>query len=287
MRIRREHLAGWRINWEPKPANLAALAQELNLGLDSFIFVDDSAAECEAVRRALPDVEVVELPKDPAAYAGILRRNPRLERLTLSSEDAERTRYYADERDRRTLAGSAGSLEDFLASLDIEAGAEPVSAATLARAAQLTQKTNQLNTTTRRYGEAELQQMLGEPAWRGYVLSARDRFGDNGVVGLALTRDDGAVCEIDTFLLSCRVIGRGLETAFLAHIAGEARERGAERLSGEFRPTPRNAPAARIYELAGFRLLGETADGQAWGLSLSDEAVVAPAWVRWTSPGKA
>jgi FkbH-like protein len=281
MLIRRTHLAGWRINWEPKPANLAALAEELNLGLDSFVFVDDSPAECEAVRRALPEVEVVELPKDPAAYAGVLRRVPRLERLSASREDGERTRYYADERERRDLAASAATLEDFLHSLDVEAFAEPVSAATLARAAQLTQKTNQLNMTTRRYGEAQLGQMLGDPAWRGYVLSARDRFGDNGVVGLALTRDEGADCEIDTFLLSCRVIGRGLETAFLAHIAEEARGRGAERLRGQFLPTPRNAPAARIYELAGFRLEQGSEAAQDWSLALGEGAPSSPAWVRW------
>ena len=287
MLIRRRHLAGWRINWEPKPANLASLAQELNLGLDSFVFVDDNPAECEAVRQALPEVDVIELPRDPSAYARVLRQIPRLERLSVSNEDAERTRYYVDDRRRRELQTTAVSLEGFLESLEIEIAVEPISGATLARAAQLTQKTNQLNMTTRRYTEAELDRRLQERAWSGYVLRARDRFGDNGIVGLAIVQDGGEVCEIDSFLLSCRIIGRGIETAFLDRLAQEARRRGARRLEGRFLPTPKNPPAKRIYELAGFALEHEEEEGaQLWSLPLTENAIASPSWIRWAGPAE-
>jgi FkbH-like protein len=282
MLIRRGDLAGWRINWTPKPANLVDLARELNLGLDAFVFVDDNPAECEAVRRALPEIDVVELPEDPAHYPGFLRRLPRLQRLSTSQEDAERGRYYADERERRVLQSTADSLESFLGSLEIEVGVESISPSTLARAAQLTQKTNQLNMTTRRYTEAELEHRLRDATWSGYVLRARDRFGDNGVVGAALLHHKGGDSLIDTFLLSCRVIGRGIETAFLARLASDARRRGASRLLGEFLPTAKNAPAANIYKDAGFTLEGEEAAMSLWRLDLETGAIVAPAWISWT-----
>lgn len=284
MLVRRHHLAGWRINWDPKPANLVALAQELNLGVDSFVFVDDNPAECDAVRRALPEVDVVELSGDPSTYAPLLRQIPRLERLTLSREDAERTRYYADERERRDLQASAASLEDFLASLQVEISIEPVAGANLSRAAQLTQKTNQLNTTTRRYTEPELARLLEDPAWSGSVLRARDRFGDNGVVGLALVHARGETHEIDTFLMSCRVIGRGIERAFLADLAEAARQRGAAVLEGWFLPTPKNPPAARIYADAGFTLARTDGGNQLWRHELRNPPIETPAWIRVVEP---
>lgn len=282
MVLRREHLAAWRINWDAKPANLVALAAELNLGLDSFIFVDDNPAECEAVLQALPEVEVVELPKDPSLYASLLRRLPRLERLSLSQEDAERTRYYVEDRSRRDLQAQTGSLDAFLASLDIELSVEPISAATLSRAAQLTQKTNQLNTTTRRRTEAELQAQLAETGWRGYTFRARDRFGDSGVIGVAVTHDEAGASTIDTFLLSCRVIGRGVETAFLDHLAREAEAHGASVLQGAFLPTAKNAPAAQIFPQAGFTAAGDLPGGQLWRLDLKDRSLATPDWIRWT-----
>jgi FkbH-like protein len=284
MLIRRKDLAAWRINWDPKPANLVSLAAELNLGLDAIIFADDNPAECEAVRRALPEVDVVELGADPSTYAGIVRALPRLERLTLSAEDAERTRYYADERGRRELQGAAESVEDFLASLQIEVTVEPITAATLARAAQLTQKTNQLNMTTRRYSETELATHLQTPGGGGFVLRSRDRFGDSGIVGLALTRSAAGDWEIDTLLLSCRVIGRQIETALVAHLAQAARAAGAERLVGWFRPSGRNAPAADIYRIAGLELLRRDADAELWGLDLAGRTVSPPSWVRMVEP---
>jgi FkbH-like protein len=280
MLIRREHLSGMRINWEPKAANLIALAEELNLGLDAFVFVDDNPAEREAVRRSLPEVIVPDLGDDPSAYADILRDLPALERLSASAEDGERARYYAQDRERRDLMAKTENLADFLASLDIGVSIAPVDAMSLPRAAQLTQKTNQLNTTTRRYTESQLAERLATPGWAGYVLSASDRFGDNGVVGVAIVHTEGGVCDIDTLLLSCRVIGRQIETAFLAFLATRARETGAEQLQGWFLPTAKNAPARAIYEQAGLTCVRQDGEAQLWSLSLSPSAIETPPWIR-------
>jgi FkbH-like protein len=286
MLLKREHLAAMRVNWAPKPANLAALADELNLGLESFVFLDDNPVERAAVRRALPQVIVPEIGADPSTYAEVLRGIPQLERLSLSAEDAGRTRMYAQERERRDLEAAAGSLEDFLASLDIRVEIAPIDAMSLARASQLTVKTNQLNMTTRRYNEAQLAERLADPAWAGFVLRASDRFGDNGVVGVALLQGDGDTCRIDSFLMSCRVIGRGIETAFLARLAHEARGRGQAKLQGWFLPSPKNAPARDIYRQAGLRLVEAGEAGDLWGLDLADEDIAVPSWIA-LAPAKA
>ncbi len=279
MLIRPEHIAAHRINWQPKPQNIAEMAKELNLGLDSFVFLDDNPAEREAVRRGCPDVTVVELPKDPARYAECLRRVAAFERHAVLEEDRDRTRLYREERERRDLMSGAGSLEEYLHALKVGIDIKPMTAATLARAAQLTQKTNQLNMTTRRYTEAQLEAVAREPGVGVYVLNASDRFGDNGLVGVAITRTAGPVTGIDTFLLSCRVIGRGVETAFLAHLAEAARAQGSSLLSGWFLKTAKNAPAADIYKNAGFHAAETTPVGQLWTFDLATRSLSAPPWI--------
>jgi len=278
MLLRMPAFSATRINWEPKAQNILEMAAELNLGVDSFVFVDDNPAECEAVRRALPDVQVIELPADPTTYADLIRRHPAFERFSVSAEDLERGRYYAEERERQALSGSAETLEDFLAALEIRIVIEPVAAASLARAAQLTQKTNQLNTTTRRYSEAEMAAVLADPDRDAWVLRARDRFGDNGIVGVAVChRRDGAL-EIEAFLLSCRVIGRQIETAFLAFLADDARRRGLAALEGLFIPTAKNAPAEKIYANAGLTPVEGTTP-ELWRVELASGAPRRPDWV--------
>lgn len=285
MLIRPEHLATHRINWKPKPENLMDMAKELNLGLDSFVFVDDNPAEREAVRRLCPEVTVVELPKDPALYADCLRRVASFERHGILAEDKDRGRYYREERERRDLMSGAGTLEDYLAALKVAVEIAPMTQATLARAAQLTQKTNQLNMTTRRYTETEMEALSKERGVEVHVLTASDRFGDNGLVGVAITKTKGKTCDIDTFLLSCRVIGRGVETAFLSHISEGARARGTTKLTGWFLPTAKNAPAAEIYKNAGFTGGEKNAKGeQLWTLNLKSGKVTCPAWIA-LSPG--
>jgi FkbH-like protein len=293
MLLRPEHFAALRINWKDKAQNLREIAAELNIGTDSLAFLDDNPVERARVRSELPEVTVIDLPDNPASYSRALRACPAFERLTLSAEDQERGRYYAEQRQRTELQNSSGSLENFYRSLQQQAEVAPVTQQTVGRVAQLTQKTNQFNLTTRRYSEQELVGLAADPAWSLYSVRVKDRFGDNGLVGAAITRHEGETCIIDTFLLSCRVIGRKVESAILAVLVEGARARGAARLEGWFLPTKKNAPARDFYRTHGFRLLQETESGSLWSLPLSEAppcyagwantpALVGAVQLRWT-----
>jgi FkbH-like protein len=287
MLLRREHIAAMRINWEPKAANIASIAEELKLGLESFVFVDDNPVECDAIRRSLPEVTVLQLGDDPSTYSDMLRDIASLERLDASAEDAQRTRYYADERERRDLQTNAESLDEFLASLNIQVGIAAIDDLSLARASQLTLKTNQLNLTTRRYTESQLRERLAGAGCAGYVLRASDRFGDNGIVGVAIVDTLGDTLFIDTLLLSCRVIGRKIETAFLAVLADLARQSGLSHLRGWYIPTAKNAPARDIYRQADLTHLETRDREELWGLELEGGHVAVPQWMTLISPAEA
>ena len=251
--LRTEHFAALRVNWDSKPDNLRALAAELNLGLDSLVFVDDSAHECLAVRRALPQVTVVQTPTEPAELPGCLDGLARLEILTLTDEDRTRTALYAQERQRRARAAASDDVEQYLGSLEMvmTVGLDDVRQA--ARIAQLTQKTTQFNLTTRRYSEADIRRFAADPDWLVAHFALADVFGDSGVVGVALVRGLGdASAEIDTFLMSCRVIGRRAETAFLAHLLDVLAQRGVRAIQATYEPTARNALVREFWGAHGF-----------------------------------
>ena len=278
MLLKPEHFAAFRINWADKAHNLREIARELNIGLDAVAFLDDNPVEREWVRGQAPEVTVIELPADPLEYARALRESPVFERLTLSDEDRARGRYYAEQRMRADLMEGAGSVEDFYRSLEMRVDVEEITPKTVARAAQLTQKTNQFNMTTRRYSEQQVIEMT-PPAWRKYAVRVRDRFGDNGIVGVALVRREGETAEIDTLLLSCRVIGRTVETAMLSVVAGDAAAAGAGKLIGRFIPTKKNAPAKDVYRTHGFRQTSETGGESVWELQLPAPSLACPPWI--------
>lgn len=280
MLVRSNNFAAMRINWGDKSQNIREIAQELNIGTDSLAFLDDNPFEREQVRAALPEVTVIDVPQNPAEYAAVVRDCPVFERLTLSAEDQQRTAMYAEQRQRTVAEHSFQSKEDFFRFLEQEAELSPVSDLTLARIAQLTQKTNQFNLTTRRYSEAEIAEMAKQPGWSIFSIRVRDRFGDHGVVGVAIAHDQGEQCEVDTFLLSCRVIGRTVETALLAHIAKSAAERGCKRLVGWFLPTKKNAPARDFYPQHKFEMVEQNGTGSLWALDLTRQEVAFPEWVK-------
>lgn len=284
MVLRPKDFAALRINWNDKVHNLREIAKELNVGTDSLVFVDDNPVEREQVRQHLPEVTVVDLPQDPVHYARVLREIPEFERLWLSEEDRERGRYYAAQRERKELEGSAASLEDFLWSLQQEVSIVQVDPHTIQRAAQLTQKTNQFNLTTKRYSEADLQEFARRPGRALLAVRVQDRFGDNGIVGVVLTEDVDGSCDIDTFLLSCRVIGRTVETAILAFLADGCRKRGLEFLEGWYRPTAKNAPCREFYARHGFESVETRGDGVRWRLRLDATAITCPPWIQLTGP---
>lgn len=280
MILRPRHFAALRINWQDKAQNLRALAAELNIGLDAIAFLDDNAIERARVRQELPEVAVIELPDDPALYALTLRQCSLFERLQLSTEDRARGDYYAAQRQRAELQNSAASLADFYRSLAQEVEVAPVTPLTLPRAAQLTQKTNQFNLTTRRYSEQQLAALCADARWRIYIARVKDRFADQGLVALLIARAGSETWEIDTLLLSCRVIGRTVETALLALLAEEARKTGARTLQGWFLPTPKNAPAQSCYADHQFQLITQRDNETLWALDLAQAQLACPDWIQ-------
>jgi FkbH-like protein len=280
MLLKPEHFAAIRINWNDKALNVREIAAELNIGIDSLAFLDDYPVERAQMRIALPEVTVIELPSDPSLYADAVRDCPGFERLTISEEDRQRTALYAAERERSRAEQSFTSKEDFYRSLEQEAEIAAVDSSTLARVAQLTQKTNQFNLTTRRYSEEQIKEIAARPGWQVTSLRVRDRYGDHGLVGVAITHDQAEVREIDSFLLSCRVIGRDVETALLSHLAQTARAGGMKSMRGWFVPTKKNAPAKEFYAQHGFTVATNNGDGSLWALDLQSADIECPEWVK-------
>jgi FkbH-like protein len=282
MVLRRDDFAALRVSWEDKATSLRGLADELDLGLDSFVFLDDNPVERDWVRAALPEVVVPELPADPVERPGFLRRAPWFRRISVTGADAARTESYRAQSRRRELRGVVASFDDFLAELGQEAVVEPLHEGSLARAAQLAQRTNQFNLTTRRYTVAELEAIAADPAAEAYTLALSDRFGDSGITGLAILRFLDGTAEVDTLLLSCRVLGRRVEDAFLAFLAERARERGARSLVGRYVESPRNEQVRSFYADRGF-----AADGDAFRLDLERARLEPPAGVALKAAARA
>ena len=281
MLLRPSDFAAMRINWEDKASNLRSIAKELNLGIDSIAFVDDNPAERHLIEEHLPEVMVLDLPANPAGYVAAIRDWPVLERLRVTEEDVDRNRFYAQDRSRAELQQSSGSMEDYYRSLEMSVDVSLLAKGTISRTAQLLQKTNQFNLTTRRHTEEDLARFASDPCWAVFTLGARDRFGDLGQVGVAIVRLEGSTCHIDSFLLSCRVIGRTIETAFLSCILEYARARGAGAARGEFIPTKKNAPSRDFLGAHGFSRQGDEVQAEIWVLDRTD-GIVCPPWLAVT-----
>lgn len=249
MALKRDDFVAHRIDWTPKPHNIRALAEDLNLGLDSFVFLDDSPHEREAMRRMAPEVRVPELPVDPAVRPEFLRNYTPAWPHRLTAEDRSRSELYAVQSKGRILKRQAASLEDYLAKLGQRLHVEEMTPATLPRIAQMHARTNQFNLTNRRLTEAELSAMMDDEGGHSVVLGRLDdQFGDHGIVICASTRLTGTNAELVTFLMSCRVIGRQIERAFLDALLRHLTVRGIEGVEATYIPTERNTPARDFYE---------------------------------------
>jgi FkbH-like protein len=248
-----DNFVATKISWNEKSDSIRELAQELSLALDSFVFVDDNPVECEAIRLQLPEVAVIEAAvEEPWKLVELLSAQSFFDAAVVTDDDVNRLNEYRAQAQRSELASSAGDRDEFLASLGIVCTFLSALDAPLARSVQLLAKTNQFNLTTRRRSAAEVEEFASAPGGQAIAVRVRDRFGDAGVVGLALARSEGDSCFIDSLLLSCRVIGRGIETALLAHLADTAKRTGAKQLIGEFIATKKNAPCADFYLNHGF-----------------------------------
>jgi FkbH-like protein len=279
MVLREEHFSALRINWKNKAGNLAAIAEELNIGLDSLVFFDDNPVERELVRQMLPEVLTVELPKDASQYRATLEELTDFELLAVTKEDEQRAGQYQANRRRQALERSSGSLDAYLHSLEIRAHVAPAGPHHVTRLVQMFNKTNQFNATTRRYQTPDMERFLASPTHHVYVLDVADRFGDHGLVGAAIVVEEAPAWRIDSVLLSCRAMGLSVETVLLKRIYDAARRKDVSRLVGEFIPTRKNGPTADFYSRHGFRLDAEAAGAQTWVLDPEAERIDDPAWI--------
>lgn len=256
MLLKLEHFVSRQINWRDKAENIKAIAAEVNIGLDSLVFVDDNPAECERVQDALPEVTVFQVPADLELLP---RRFSELTRLfdgaTVSVEDRKRNSMYQQNLQRQAEQKAAASVEDFLLSLQMTAEVEPLNKGNLARVVQLLHKTNQFNVTTKRHSEQFVAGLMGSPDWLVYVVRLKDKFGDNGIVLVALIQLIEDLALIDSFLMSCRVIGRSLEHAVISRISEELETRGVTTLIGEYLPTAKNKLVESLFSDLGFVLI--------------------------------
>ena len=259
--------AAFEASWDPKSVAIARIADTLRLGLDAFVFFDDNPVERAEVRAALPQVAVVEAPTDPADYVRVLESGLYFEAARVQEADLQRAQQYQAEAQRRVVHQSAVSLDGYLRSLDMRGQATPIREEDLPRVVQLIGKTNQFNLTTRRHSEGEVRRLLADSGTLHLALRLRDRFGDYGLIGVVLGVPDPGpeTCRLDTWLMSCRAIGRGVEDFTLNQVAAAARRLGYQTLVGEFLPTAKNAPVADLFPRLGFA----PSDDQRFRLDLS------------------
>ncbi len=275
MLIRESHLAAYRINWEDKASNIRALAGELNIGLDHMLLIDDSPHERAWVRQEIAELRVPELPADSSQYANWVGSLPSLIVLQQTAEDSQRTRQYQESRSREAYGGSMDSVESFLRALGLKVDIALVDDDSMSRVVQLLAKTNQFNLTTRRHDEATIRRRSAAGEWRVYAMRVTDRFGDFGLTGIAITEPGSDAWHVESFLMSCRVIGKSVESALLARIGDDARAAGAGVLTAEFVDSGRNQVATTFLPSHGFTLVP---DGR-WVRSLQTPGPEWPDWI--------
>ncbi|HET9847204.1 MAG TPA: HAD-IIIC family phosphatase [Candidatus Dormibacteraeota bacterium] len=274
MRIRLADLAAFFCNWDDKATNLRRIAEQLNLGLDALTVADDNPAERALVRAMLPEVDVIPLPEDPSGYVRALSDYLRFETAALTTEDRTRTQQYRMRSAASALAASAEGIEDFYRSLEMEARIAPFDEFHLPRIAQLINKTNQFNLTTRRYTPEELRALMRDPTVIHRYLKLRDRFGDHGLVSVLIARRAGTNLDIETWLMSCRVISRTVDAEMLAHLSELARQKGVDTIRGTYIPSARNAIVSEIYGKYGFVRVGSHDGATSWEYDLAGQGPI-------------
>jgi FkbH-like protein len=265
MVLREEHIAVFQANWDDKATNIRAIAQALALGLESLVFLDDNPVERGLIRRELPEVAVPELDDDPALYARTLAAAGYFESVRFLDEDRARAEMYQGNARRLALQSQTGDIDAYLRSLDMRIVFSSFDRTSRARVAQLINKSNQFNLTTRRYTEAEVAAAEADPDVLGLHARLIDTFGDNGIICVVICRPaEPGVWLIDTWLMSCRVLGRRVEQMVLREILLRARANGIATLRGAYRPTERNELVRDHYRKLGFVHTGTDEDGATW-----------------------
>jgi FkbH-like protein len=275
--LKRSHLAAYRINWTDKAANLASLAEELNLGLDSFVFVDDNPRELTLIKQLLPEVTVLQVPGKLYEFPKLLMCDAWFDTFSDAKEDKLRTQLYQTERLRKTEQQQHANLESYLASLEQKATIHGATDSEVPRVAQLTQKTNQFNLTTRRYSDFDIRQFATAGDACVHTLSASDRFGALGLVGVLIAKRQEDTAIVDNLLLSCRALGRELEIAFAIECMNNiADEWEITRWEAEYIPSAKNSQVADFWEKIGFEKIGEENGSTRFGLETDRPALPVP-----------
>jgi FkbH-like protein len=282
MHLRLEDIACFRANWENKADNLRYIARALNLGLDSLVFVDDNPSERAIVRAELPQVSVLELPSDPSNYAAALAAACFFETNSFSSEDLARGRFYQENAARETALSSSTDLESFLRGLDMEATGGVADPFHLPRMEQLLAKTNQFHLTTTRPSAAELSRLAEQPrVWMRW-FSLKDKFGDHGLISVVILVPEGDAMAVDSWAMSCRVFSRGMEEFVFLEMCRAARDLGAARLIGRYKPTAKNQPVADLYQKLGFAFDVMEGDTSRWVYDLHAPDAPFQPFIRWS-----
>jgi FkbH-like protein len=248
MILRQEDFVAWRINWNDKAGNIADLVKQLNIGMDSVVFLDDNPVERARVAEALPQVFVPELPEDKMMLASFLRKLDCFDPGFISEADRARTQLYQSEQEREALRGTTQSIDEWMEKLATKVTIEPLNDVNRDRALQLLNKTNQMNLSTRRLSDAELRAWVSEPQNRFWTLRVADRFGDSGLVGLMSLATNGTSAQVVDFILSCRVMGRKVEEAMLYQLLTEAEKLGLGQIKADYLPTKKNEPCLKFLE---------------------------------------
>jgi FkbH-like protein len=270
--LRRSHFTSFKVNWMSKDANVVKIADEINIGLDSLVLLDDNPVERQFVAEQVPEVAVPDIGSDVTRYVALLDKAGYFETTALSKEDAERQRYYAGNITRASAQEKYETYHDFLMSLGMEVELGPYLPMYVPRITQLTNKTNQFNLTTRRFTESEMESFIRDHRYVTLYGRLTDRYGDNGLVTVLLGRVDGETLHVDLWLMSCRVMKRDLEWAMFQELRRAARDRGLRRIRGYYIPTAKNRTVAGHYAVLGFDLVEENAGGRTvWTYDLDDE----------------
>lgn len=260
-----------KANWEPKDRNLVQIAKELNLMPDSMVFVDDNPAEREIVRAQVPGAAVPDMPIEPAYYARTIDRSGFFEITSLSEDDTKRTAMYQENARRAREEAAFENYEDYLKALDMKAEIKPFAPVYMARIAQLTNKSNQFNLTTRRYSQAEIEKLAADGNYITLYGKLEDKFGDNGVISVVIGHQTGEVLHIDLWIMSCRVLKRDMEYAMMDRLVEMAQEAGISEIRGYYYPTAKNRMVKEFYSLQGFDKIEEDQQGNSqWRLQLTE-----------------
>ena len=258
MILKKDHYSAYRINWDDKVKNITELAEELNIGLDSLVFVDDDPTERELIKQRLTMVSVPDFPVQPYGLPVFFQKlvEDYFKVYSITNEDKKRAEQYKANASRTQAQQTFSDFGDFLESLDIQITVEAANEFNITRIAQLTQKTNQFNLTSKRYTDSDVRGFLAD-GWKIWCISVADRFGDNGITGCIMVNGD----SIDTFLVSCRILGKGIEMAFIKKILTLLKENGVESVKATYLPTAKNAQVSDFYDRCGFTCVNEEANG--------------------------